>query len=246
MVFKCRLCGKDCGAAQGRGAHESHCAQEKGAKIVGTGPDRHFITADGKQVAAPNSKYSKYTGQTVQLSKPKLKIKLNMKPRNNIGAGTMRQRAEEKALQLAALVGNEPMLVKEIAPIYCRLVGRKKVSSTSVSGFLRMHPQTFQRVGFGQYQVVNGTPQARNGKAEKKDTALARADHPSAILVEEPKLTPEQQYAVNADVSHRAVESLQKSAALLQFSVLMEEIGPPQALAMVAGMSKLGKALNRR
>lgn len=223
MAYQCRLCRKHCGNPQGRGVHEIHCAENKGAKIVGVGNERHFVQSDGQIVAAPN-----------MTSKPPSSAQV-------VGGGkTMRARAEEKAQALASMMSNEPMQVKDIHALYCKLVQKNNLSSTVTSGFLRLHPQAFKCVSRGMYQsLVTG----QTGGA----TALAHPSEKAPAVVEElPQLTAAEQYAIDSDASHRAMQVLQKASALLQFSVLMEDVGAPQALAMVAGMSKLGKQLNRR
>jgi hypothetical protein len=105
---------------------------------------------------------------------------------------------------------------------------------------------------------MNGHAPKKNGSKKKPSSAGSRAlalRHPSdnaeiqqpVRQVEiEPEVSPQEQFAIDAAMSHNALRNLQSAAALMQFSVLMEQVGPEQAVAMVAGMSKLGKALTRR
>jgi hypothetical protein len=51
--------------------------------------------------------------------------------------------------------------------------------------------------------------------------------------------SPQKVILETMESSHNAVRNLQNAAALLQFSVYIEQVGPEKALQMLAGLSKL-------
>lgn len=230
IAQKCRLCGKQCTGAQGRGVHEKKCAKERGAKIVGNGPERHFLTADGQTIAAPNAKSTAYNA--IRQKRRKALAVQSEKPRLGRPPGSA--------------TGSKK---RGVCPL-CK----KTVNILGLSGHLYGH-------------VTNGEARWKNGIStgpskeliptklghEKFGVAMSE-EHPSEItppvpppvvtIEEEP--TPQERYNTEASVSHQALYTLQKATALMQFSVMLEEIGPIQAMAMLNGLSNVGKALNRR
>jgi hypothetical protein len=236
IAQKCRLCGKQCTGAQGRGVHEKKCAKERGAKIVGNGAERHFLLSDGSTIASPNAKATAYN--------------------------VLRQK-RRKAMSMQLL--NDPNTPK---PKLGRPLG--SVTGSKKRGTCPLCKKTVNILGLSGHMyghVTNGEARWKNGVStgptkeliptklgHEKFGGASSEEHPSEItppvpppvvtIEEEP--TPQERYNAEASVSHQALYTLQKATALMQFSVMLEEIGPIQAMTMLNGLSNVGKALNRR
>lgn len=106
-------------------------------------------------------------------------------------------------------------------------VGKLSYEEQAASGHRGAPPFVYEYVGNGL--VTSGH--------EKKTLVNVNEQQQAAPVIQQPD--PQQILLERMELSHNAIRTLQSAAALAQFSVILEQIGPEAAIQMLAGMSKM-------